>query len=84
MTGQDFARVKEVFLQACDLAPADRGAFLDRACDGNAAMRAEVESLLASDEHLTVADSVSPASPSETARASSARATLASTSAATR
>ena len=54
MTGQDFARVKEIFLQACDLAPSERAAFLDRASAGDPATRAEVESLLASDEHLNV------------------------------
>jgi serine/threonine protein kinase/tetratricopeptide (TPR) repeat protein len=40
-------RAKELFLDALELGPADRGAFLDRACGGDAALRAEVEDLLA-------------------------------------
>jgi serine/threonine protein kinase/tetratricopeptide (TPR) repeat protein len=46
-------RVQQIFLEAVDLPPADRAAFLDRACAGDAALRAEVESLL----HADVADS---------------------------
>src|SRR5262249_52508876 len=37
----------EIFLQALDLAPEQRGAYLDRACAGNAGLRAQVEALLA-------------------------------------
>ncbi|HTQ55785.1 MAG TPA: tetratricopeptide repeat protein [Bryobacteraceae bacterium] len=42
--------LETIYLEAQALAPADRPAFLDRACAGNAALRAEVESLLAADE----------------------------------
>src|SRR5262245_51604664 len=41
-------RAKELFLDALEIAPADdRRAFLDRACAGNAGLRAEIEGLLA-------------------------------------
>jgi WD40 repeat protein/serine/threonine protein kinase len=40
-------RAKEVFLDALDLPPDDRRAFLDRACGDDTALRAEVEDLLA-------------------------------------
>ena len=63
MTGQDFARVKEIFLQACELPPADRRVFLERACNGDAAVQREVESLLASDECLTAAEPIPPTDP---------------------
>jgi WD40 repeat protein/serine/threonine protein kinase len=43
----DAARVKSLFLAASDLAdPAERAAFLERACGGDAALRARVEALL--------------------------------------
>src|SRR5689334_15830572 len=41
------ARVKEVFLEAADLAPDHRGEYLASACGGDVALRAEVERLLA-------------------------------------
>ncbi len=41
---------KDLFLRAGTLAPGERPAFLDDACAGDAALRAEVESLLAHDE----------------------------------
>jgi WD40 repeat protein len=37
----------DIFLQALDLAPEERAAYLDRACPGNAGLRAQVEALLA-------------------------------------
>ena len=41
-------RAKEIFLDALELGPADdRGAFIDRACGADAALRGEVENLLA-------------------------------------
>jgi serine/threonine-protein kinase len=43
-------RVKAVFQHAIDLPAAERPAFLDRACDGDRALRDEVASLLAADE----------------------------------
>src|SRR6516162_9247141 len=43
----DPARAKSLFLAASDLAdPAERAAFLERACGGDAALRARVEALL--------------------------------------
>jgi eukaryotic-like serine/threonine-protein kinase len=42
-----FARLRALFDQAVDLDPADRPAFLDRACAGDATLRQEVEDLLA-------------------------------------
>ncbi|MEO5821406.1 MAG: serine/threonine-protein kinase, partial [Vicinamibacteraceae bacterium] len=46
----DWGRVKEVFHRAVDVAPADRPAFLDEACGGDAPLRLEVQSLLAAHE----------------------------------
>jgi tetratricopeptide (TPR) repeat protein len=40
-------RAKDLFLAALEHAPADRPAFLAKACGGDAALRAEIESLLA-------------------------------------
>src|SRR5215471_3560801 len=43
----DVARVKSLFLAASDRAdPAERAAFLDRECGGDAELRARVEALL--------------------------------------
>ena len=43
----DAARAKSLFLAASDLAdPAERAAFLDRECAGDAELRARVEALL--------------------------------------
>jgi len=44
-----WARVKELFEAAADLSPNARGALLKRECDGDDALRREVESLLDSD-----------------------------------
>lgn len=41
--------MKQVFLEAIDVADEDRAAWLSKTCGGNAALRREVESLLASD-----------------------------------
>jgi hypothetical protein len=43
-------KVEQLLDQALELAPADRAAFLDRSCCGDAALRAEVERLLAASE----------------------------------
>jgi serine/threonine protein kinase len=42
-------RVQHLFLSAADLAPGEQARFIDFACAGDTALRAEVESLLASD-----------------------------------
>jgi hypothetical protein len=61
--------VKALFLQAADLDPQRRGAFLDEQCAGDAALRAAVEELLHFDAkaqsapdflHVTVHGSNSP------------------------
>lgn len=44
-------RVQQVFTQASVLPPTDRAAFLEQACQGDARLRAEVESLLAHADH---------------------------------
>jgi serine/threonine protein kinase/tetratricopeptide (TPR) repeat protein len=47
----DAARAKSLFLTASDLAdPAERAAFLDRECGGDAELRARVEALLRADD----------------------------------
>ncbi|MCA9544261.1 MAG: serine/threonine protein kinase [Myxococcales bacterium] len=46
MTPTQFARVKAVFMAAQAVPEAERGAFLDRECAGDAEVRAEVASLL--------------------------------------
>jgi hypothetical protein len=50
MTPEDWHNVKDLFHSALELAPAQRAAFLDRACVGNEVRRREVESLLHSHE----------------------------------
>src|SRR5690606_26320566 len=40
------AQAEQLFFEAIELPPADRRAFLDRECGGNAPLRQEVESLL--------------------------------------
>ena len=46
MSESDYARVRELFLEAFDLDVAKRSAFLERACEGNASLRSRVEELL--------------------------------------
>jgi len=50
MSPETWTRVKEVLDACLDLEPAERACYLDEACAGGAEVRAEVESLLASDE----------------------------------
>ncbi|WP_412069845.1 protein kinase domain-containing protein [Rubrivirga sp. IMCC43871] len=54
MTPDRWTRIKALFAEAADLAPADRAAFLDDACRTDDAadpdLRAEVEAMLAQDE----------------------------------
>jgi serine/threonine-protein kinase len=49
VTSERWRKVKEVLLGAMERAPAERDAFLDRACGEDAVLRREVESLLAAD-----------------------------------
>jgi hypothetical protein len=46
MNVERWSRVKEVFHAALEHTPADHAAFLDGACVGDQALRAEVERLL--------------------------------------
>src|SRR5437867_893722 len=50
MPDPHWENLKEIFHAAVALAPAERHAYLDRACDGDASLRAAVESLLKSHE----------------------------------
>ena len=47
MIDRDDPNVRDLLQRAADLPPAERGAFLDDACAGDAALRAELDSLLA-------------------------------------
>jgi hypothetical protein len=48
--------LKEIFHAAVALAPAERGAYLDRACDANASLRQAVESLIKSHDETGFVD----------------------------
>ena len=50
MTPERWQQVKEVLQSVLELAPSDRAAFIDQACDGDKALRQEVETLLAADD----------------------------------
>jgi hypothetical protein len=50
ITAESWQRVKSIFQAALERDAASRGAFLDAACGGDAAVRREVESLIASHE----------------------------------
>jgi non-specific serine/threonine protein kinase/serine/threonine-protein kinase len=60
MTPGEWARLKGLFEQALDLDPAERNAFLTRACGEDASLLADVESLLASYEPDETASAASP------------------------
>jgi eukaryotic-like serine/threonine-protein kinase len=49
MSDDRWHQIEDLFHRAADLAPAERAAFLERACAGNEELRREVESLLAVD-----------------------------------
>ena len=59
MTDQNWQNVKEIFLAALEKDPAERDVFLDAVCNGDGAIRAEVESLLKS--HSEVEDFIETA-----------------------
>ncbi|HEY7391545.1 MAG TPA: serine/threonine-protein kinase [Bryobacteraceae bacterium] len=46
MTPEEWQRVKQILDGALEIAPGERAAFLDQACEDDAVLRAEVESLL--------------------------------------
>jgi Serine/threonine protein kinase len=50
MTPARFQTIEEIFLAALDQEPDQLSAFLDNACEGDAALRREVEALLVSDQ----------------------------------
>ncbi|MFN0179902.1 MAG: tetratricopeptide repeat protein [Gemmatimonadales bacterium] len=52
MQGETWSRMEAVFFGALELAIEDRPAFLDRACGGDAALRAEVEAVLAAHQSV--------------------------------
>ena len=52
MTPEDDRRIADIFEQAVDLPPAERGDFLERACGDEATVRREVEALLALDAEV--------------------------------
>jgi serine/threonine protein kinase len=52
----NWARIEEILAGALEREPAERGAFLDHACAGDATIRAEVDSLLAAHERLGAVD----------------------------
>jgi serine/threonine-protein kinase len=49
MAAADWARIRALFEQAIELAADERTRFLDAQCDGDSALRAEVEAMLAAD-----------------------------------
>ena len=49
MLAERWSEIDALFARALDLAPAERGPFLERACAGDAALRDAVEGLLAAD-----------------------------------
>jgi hypothetical protein len=49
MSTEKWNRAQNVFLAAADLAPPERGRFLDEACEGDPGLRSEVESLIRAD-----------------------------------
>ncbi len=52
MSSERFARVRAIVLAAAELSVAARGEYLDRACDGDGALRREVDQLLAHEDEL--------------------------------
>ena len=49
MPDDNWDRIQEIFLEAADLGPPERAAFLERACHGDAFLQSEVDALLRSD-----------------------------------
>jgi len=58
MTPEIFQRAKPIFERACDLAGAERAAYLDESCAGDSNLRRAVDDLLAGDDDpITLVDS---------------------------
>ncbi len=51
-----FARIQDIFHQALDLPPAERRAFVERMCGGDADLLAGVSMMLDADEHTSLLD----------------------------
>jgi eukaryotic-like serine/threonine-protein kinase len=49
LSHENWVRIQEIFLEAADIHPSERAAFLDRMCSGDTEARMEVESLLRAD-----------------------------------
>ena len=49
MTSEDWQKLQDLFNQVTELPTAEVPPFLDRACSGNSALRAELESMLRQD-----------------------------------
>jgi eukaryotic-like serine/threonine-protein kinase len=49
LPNENWGRIQEIFLEAADMHPSERAAFLDRMCSGDTEARMEVESLLRAD-----------------------------------
>lgn len=64
MTPERWKQIEDVFQQAADLPDDERVAYLDRACDGDAELRSEVESLLESEGISHVAPALEKAAQS--------------------
>ena len=54
MTSQQWEQVKDLVVQALELSPEKRGAFLDRACGADRALREEIDALLSEEKVVTV------------------------------
>ena len=50
MNAEEYQKVKEIFQSVLEIPPESRHAFLDKRCDGDDNLRAEVERLLASND----------------------------------
>ena len=64
MTSKKWLHVKEIFLEALERKPDERGSFLEEACGGDAGLKKEVEDLLSSHEEsghfMELPDSTGP------------------------
>ena len=67
MSPEHWQRIDRLFDEALDLPPDERTAFLERACDGDAALREEIEALLTACENATGFLDQPPISLAETA-----------------
>lgn len=79
MTPQRFERVRELYHAALDHPPAERDAFLEQACENDAELRHEVQSLLSADAQAGAFMKTSPGPGLDTQFISSSQVTLAGT-----